>query len=283
MPPRTLVAFASAGRSCPLTSSNNLPPVKAVSSLLPQGTLRTIDRVRTRRFLSRVSGPTVEYVRRYGLEVRQGPFRGMRYLEGLEPSSGDLVAKLAGTYERELHAVVADWVSANHLHIIDVGCAEGYYAVGFAYAMTDTTVHAFDIDPVARARCGALSQLNGVETRLRIRGSCEPSALSAFPERGVALLSDCEGYERILLDPVAAPRLQGWPILVELHDFIDSAITETICARFGDSHEIGLIEGEGRKEQERLPELAFMSARQRAAVLGERRPGPMRWAYLRPR
>jgi hypothetical protein len=26
-----------------------------------------------------------------------------------------------------------------------------------------------------------------------------------------------------------------------------------------------------------------MSARQRAAVLSERRPGPMQWAYMRPR
>jgi hypothetical protein len=207
----------------------------------------------------------------------------MRYVEGLERGSGDLVAKLAGTYERELHAVVADWIKAGHLHIIDVGCAEGYYAVGFAYSMKDTTVHAFDIDAIARARCAALSELNGVGKRVHIHSSCEPCSVSAFPERGVALLSDCEGYERILLDPVAAPRLKGWPMLVELHEFIDNSITETICVRFGDSHEIELIEGQGREQQERLGEFAFMSARQRAAVLGERRPGPMRWAYLRPR
>jgi hypothetical protein len=257
--------------------------VKAIAALLPARVLQTIDRVRTRRFLAKVGGPTVEYVRRNGLEVRRGPFCGMRYTAGLERSSGDLVAKLAGTYERELHPILTDWIVAKHAHIIDVGCAEGYYAVGFAYAMKDSTVHAFDIDPVARARCAELSQLNGVHERLRILGACELSALSAFPERGVALLSDCEGYERILLDPVAAPRLTGWPILVELHEFIDESITETIRARFGDSHEIDIIEGEGRDQDARLPELAFMSQRQRAAVLGERRPGPMRWAHLRPR
>src|SRR5205807_1286288 len=121
-----------------------------------------IDRVRTRRFLAKVAGPTAEYVQRNGLEVCRGPLRGMRYIKGLEGSSGDLVAKLAGTYERELHSVVADWIAAKHPQIIDVGCAEGYYAVGFAYAMNDTTVHAFDIDPVARERCASLSRLNGV-------------------------------------------------------------------------------------------------------------------------
>jgi hypothetical protein len=207
----------------------------------------------------------------------------MHYIEGLERCSGDLVAKLAGTYERELQPVIYEWIAANHAHIIDVGCAEGYYAVGLARAMNDTTVHAFDIDQVARDRCTALAQLNGMVDRVRVLGACEPSSLNAFPERGVALLSDCEGYERILLQPAAAPRLSGWPVLVELHEFMDDSITDTIFARFRDSHEIEIIEGEGREEEARLPELAFMSWRQRSAVLGERRPGHMRWAYLQPR
>lgn len=257
--------------------------MSAIGALLPARVLRTIDRFRTRRFLASVAGPTAEYVRRHGLEVRRGPFRGMRYIDGLESSSGDLVAKLAGTYERELHVVLAHWIAAKYTHIIDVGCAEGYYAVGFAHAMSDATVHAFDIDPLARERCAALAQLNGVGDRLRILGLCEPTALGAFPKRGVALLSDCEGYERTLLDPAVAPVLRGWPILVELHEFIDDSITETIRERFADSHDVEIIEGEGREQDARLSEVAFMTGRQRAAVLGERRPGPMRWAHLRPR
>ncbi|MEA2313545.1 MAG: hypothetical protein QOI03_237 [Solirubrobacteraceae bacterium] len=257
--------------------------MNSVSALIPSGVLRSIDRVRTRRFLATVGPPTVEYVRRSGLAVRGGPFAGMRYIEGLERSSGDLVAKLAGTYERELHRVFSEWIDAEHPHVVDVGCAEGYYAVGFAHAMSQTTVHAYDIDAVARARCAELAQLNGVADRVRILGACEPSALNAFPEQGVALLCDCEGYERILLDPVAAPRLAGWPLLVELHDFIDASITETIRRRFQASHEIEIIEGEGREQDAQLPELAFMSSRARAAVLGEHRPGPMRWAHMRPR
>src|SRR5262249_21264479 len=264
-------------------ASNNLGNVKGVSALLPDRALRSLDRVRTRRFLGKVGGPTVEYVRRNGLEVRGGPFAGMRYIGGLERSSGDLVAKLAGTYERELHGVLAGWIAANYTHVIDVGCAEGYYAVGFAHVMRRTTVHAFDIDSVARARCAAMAQLNGVEDRVRILSACEPSSLNAFPARGVALLSDCEGYERVLLDPAVAPRLVGWPVLVELHDFVDASISATIRARFRDSHEIEIIDGESRERDARRAELAFMTPRQRAAVLGERRPAPMRWAHMRPR
>ncbi|HLI31915.1 MAG TPA: hypothetical protein VKU89_04135 [Solirubrobacteraceae bacterium] len=252
------------------------------SGLLPDRILREIDRLRARRFLSVTTPATIEYVRRYGLGVRHGPFAGMQYIEGLESSSGDLVAKLLGTYERELAPVVEEWVALGIDQLIDIGAAEGYYAVGFAVRVPQAIVHAFDIDRGARERCAALAERNGVSERVSVGAECTPAALESFPERGVALLSDCEGAERELLDPQLAPRLRAWPLLVELHDFLDPTITETLCGRFEATHEIELIEGEDRSA-EMLPELAFATARQRAALLSEHRPGPMRWAHMRPR
>src|SRR5689334_8812698 len=100
-----------------------------VSSLLPKSLLRAVDRARTRRFLG-ITGPaTEEYVRREGLEVKRGPFAGLNYMAGLERSSGDLVAKLVGSYECELYPVFAEWAAARPVHVIDIGCAEGFYAV----------------------------------------------------------------------------------------------------------------------------------------------------------
>ena len=252
------------------------------ANLVPTSALRMIDRARTRRFLATTGPATLEYVRRNGLVVERGPFAGMRYLEGMERISGDLVAKLTGEYERELHPAIEEWVAARPEHVIDVGCAEGYYAVGLALAIPGATVHAFDIDQVARERCAALAELNGVADRVRIAGECVPESLSELPPAGVVLLSDCEGGERSVLDPGRAPRLLGWPILVELHDFIDASISQTMLARFSPTHDIEMIDGQGRAADD-LPELSFMTARQRQAVLSERRPGPMRWAHMRPR
>jgi len=252
-----------------------------ISKLIPSSVLRRIDRVRERRILAVTAPATVEFVRRHGLRVLRGPFTGMNYLEGLEPTVGDLIAKLTGIYEQELHGAVAEWIEAGFEHVIDVGSAEGYYAVGFAVKMPATTVHAFDINPSQRERCGAMAELNGVGDRVRLGGECSPASFEAFPEQGVALLSDCEGAELMLLDPQLAPRLRGWPILVELHDFIDPTITETICERFRETHEIELIDSEPR--QDSVPaELEFATARQRAVLLSER-PVGMRWAHMRPR
>lgn len=255
--------------------------VTVASRLLPQHVLQLLDRARAHRFLLLTAPATNEYVRRHGLEVRHGPFVGMRYIDGLQSTSGDLVAKLLGLYERELTGVVEEWLSSDVEHFIDIGCAEGYYAVGFAFAKRDLTVHAYDTDSTARARCAALAQLNDVGSRVHIGGQCDPRSFAQLPEHGVALLSDCEGAEKMILDPELAPRLRGWQMLVELHDFIDPAITETIQRRFASTHDIEMIDGVSRN-RERPAELAFTTARQRSALLSERRPEQMRWAHLRP-
>jgi len=256
--------------------------VNWLARALPDGLLRSIDRFRNRRFLALTTPPTLEYVRRYGHRVRYGPFAGMEYIEGLEHTLADLVAKLLGTYEREVAMVIQEWMSLGITCLIDIGCAEGYYAVGYAYAMPRATVYAFDIDPRARERCFALAKRNGVAERVVIGAACQPETFASFPEYGVALLSDCEGAEKNLLDPVLAPRLSNWPMLVELHDFLDPTITSTICERFAATHEIELIDA-GDRTTESPSELDFATDRQRTALLSEHRPGPMRWAWLRPR
>ena len=247
------------------------------STLVPSAALRAVDRVRTRRFLATTGPATVEYVRRNGLQVRHGPFEGMRYLEGFERTSGDLVAKLTGSYERSW---TGPWESGSRPARSTSSMSAAPRATtpsGSHTRSPSTTVHAFDIDASARSRCARLAELNGVADRVLLGGECTAASLGELPEQGVVLLSDCEGAERAILDPELAPRLRGWPILVELHDFIDPTITETIVARFEPTHEIEMIPGQDRAG-DLLPELDFMTPRQRAAVLSERRPGPMSWA-----
>lgn len=229
-----------------------------------------------------MAGPTARYLAEHGRTVRHGPLAGLEYPPALD-ATGDLVAKLLGTYELELREELERWVAAGHPHVVDVGCAEGYYAVGLARAMPGTTVHAFDIDEGARGRCGALAAANGVQDRVVLGGMCTPQTLqTGFPARGVALLSDCEGYERVLLDPAAAPVLAGWPILVELHEFLDPDITGTIAARFAATHDVRVVAGRERPASA-VPELAGFTAAERAVLLDEHRPAAMRWAALTPR
>lgn len=93
--------------------------------------------------------------------VLNGPFSGMRY--GNRAHGSFLMPKLLGTYEMEVHSIMNDVIQNPPRIFIDVGCAEGYYAVGFALKCPDAHVLAFDIAEEARELTKELALANGVE------------------------------------------------------------------------------------------------------------------------
>ena len=113
------------------------------------------------------------YVRQYGAKVMQGPFAGMDY--ATSATEGALTARLLGTYESELHPYLAKFAANPPDCVIDVGCAEGYYAVGLARMMPQVRVHAFDIQEKARRACAEMAAKNGVGDRVIIGERFEPT------------------------------------------------------------------------------------------------------------
>lgn len=67
----------------------------------------------------------------YNEKIGLGPFAGMKYINKAHGSS--LTPKIIGTYERELHPFIYEIADKQYDCIVDVGSAEGYYAVGLAY------------------------------------------------------------------------------------------------------------------------------------------------------
>jgi hypothetical protein len=254
---------------------------RVASAVVPDAGKRAIDRARAHRFLRRIGPINDEYVRRYGLDVRRGPFAGMHYMPGQEHISGHLIAKLVGSYERQIYPWLAEWIAGDFDLAIDVGCAEGYYAVGLARAMPSVIVRAYDTYEPARRDCAELAAINGVRDRVVIGKECTPATLAEVSEARVALLSDCEGYEKILLDPDSAPNLCKWSIIVEQHNLIDHTIGATIEQRFHETHDIEVVDYVP-PASDGLPELEWMTEEQVRLVLNER-PLPMSWALLRPR
>jgi len=95
------------------------------------------------------------------LTVRSGPFAGLRYPS--EASVGStLLPKLLGSYEQELHGVVEQLDHAKYTAIVDIGCAEGYYAVGLAKRIESIPVFAYDTDPTSRQLCLDMASRNDV-------------------------------------------------------------------------------------------------------------------------
>jgi len=210
--------------------------------------------------------------------VLSGPFAGMAMLPEVSWGDGDLAPKLLGCYEAELHPAIAKAISREPKNIINVGCAEGYYAVGMARALPQSRIFAFDTSEKAQAICGRAAAANQVGARATVAGACTLDTLreAISKEDRTLLLVDCEGGELQLLDPEQVPGIQACDVIVECHDFLDPTITSTLKQRFAASHDIEIV-SEGPRNPNEFPSLQRWGSLDRWLAVNENRPMTMNW------
>jgi len=245
--------------------------------------IRTAQRERRENLLSpRIKAVEQAIIGRYGMIVNGGPFQGMRYL----PESGGsaLAPKLVGSYEAEISAMIEEYCTHDRaVTVVDVGCDEGYYAVGMAFRLPLARVYAFDINPQAQSDCRKMAVLNNVQDRVFIEGECTAARLEQLLHPEDLLICDCEGCEVFLLDPAKTPALKQVRMIVELHDseYLDRNITPTLVARFQATHTIQLVTAQPRQPD--WPAIQFLSAAERQIAVDERRTLGQQYACFRPK
>ena len=177
--------------------------------------------------------------KRLGLSVAAGPFVGMQYIA--EATGSSLPPKLLGSYEAELHPALEHARQSRYDAVVDVGCAEGYYAVGLARMLPGTPVLAYDTDPHAQYLCRQLAAHNGVSGQVQVLGTCGPSELLARTGQRLLVVCDCEGYERDLFGTDVAQAMAASDLIIELHEPNRPGLTEYLLSVFKDTHVQRLI------------------------------------------
>jgi SAM-dependent methyltransferase len=200
----------------------------------------------------------------------------MAYLA--EARSSALLPKLIGTYEDELHPVLTQLLTQHYGAVVDIGCAEGYYAVGIARLSRHTTVYAYDLDPRARALCRGLAQQNNVEDRVVVRGRFTPAQLSDLPSGPLLVICDIEGFEIEVFED-SAPHWRDADLIVELHDCLRTGCRDAVQRCLAGSHAIEILPSR-EKVPPALPALEGLSAADRRLAVAEIRP-PQEWLVAR--
>ncbi|THD77117.1 MAG: hypothetical protein E7812_14270 [Phenylobacterium sp.] len=220
------------------------------------------------------------YVSQHGTTIYGGPFAGMDYVE--TATEGALIARLIGVYESELHPHFKAIVAGGLDCVIDVGCAEGYYAVGLARIAPEITVYAHDIDPKARAACAELAGRNGVADRVMVGGEFKPEDFEQFAGRRALVLVDTEGAEVDILQPERAPSLAGMHIIVETHDGARPGALALMIERFSPTHDIVRVDQQP-KTGALPPWVAELSHLDQLLCVWEWRGGPTPWLVMTPK
>lgn len=215
--------------------------------------------------------------------VRHGLFYGMKY-PSFEAAGSTLYPKLLGSYERELHGIMERIVRADYATVVEIGCAEGYYATGLALRLPEARVMAFDRNPHARELCRQLAEANGVSSRVEVYGRCTPETLLRLPlGRRALILFDCEGEEQQLFAPDCIAMLAAHDLLIEVHTFVSPDIPEFLRQRFAATHHVESVASTADADKPaHYPWTAHenFSPAEWRALLAEGRPGSVEWLWL---
>ena len=256
--------------------TSRLPPLvkRAVKALLPSGW-------QPRAVGSRVLARLAQDGR-----IAAGLFEGLAYPPQSVGSAN--WPKHLGVYEIEL----APWFErfdANPFgHVINVGAAEGYYALGLASRWPGVHVVAFEQDPAGRALLTDYAAKNGLSAAIEVRGACTPVGLREALECAGSglLLMDVEGAENELLAGAVLPALVPFHVLVELHDLRVPGIGGALRSRFAATHRIEEVVTRPRRFADFAfpanPWLRIFLIEQLKSAADEQRGAPMRWFLLTP-
>lgn len=217
------------------------------------------------------------------LVVQNGPFQGMKYPD-LRSVGSAIYPKLLGSYEKELHLTIEDLISKDYSKLIDIGCAEGYYAVGFAMRNKNLKVYAYDIDIQARHLCEKMATINGVTSRMFIKDRIDEFDLSSleFIDKTL-IICDIEGGEKKIFTENSIQNLKNVDLLIETHDFVDLEVSSYLCNLFEKTHTITVfqsVDDVQKVKYYKYPILNSLSLLEKKIVLSEHRTSTMEWLLL---
>lgn len=222
------------------------------------------------------------------LTVKRGPFKNMQYPDFVSTGS-TLFPKLIGIYEKEIGDIIENCKKQSYEIFIDVGCAEGYYAIGMAKYGCVEQVIAYDIDDRAKKLCQKMAERNQVH--VNIRNELTAQELQRFPfdkSKRSFIMADCEGYERELFTRDNVENLKNVECLIEIHDWCkyEDRTKEVLLKLFENTHQCKVIEGIDDYDKAydyKIEELEDFTIQERLFIFAEGRRRLGRWLWCIPR
>lgn len=221
----------------------------------------------------------------YDNRVAYGVFEGMQLSEDVWWGKHDVAAKVLGVYEASVLRQIAASAKTSNV-FVDIGAADGYFAVGALYAgLFDRSV-AFELSDRGRALLAANAANNGVSDKLEIKGAADPTELLSclMPGDKAVVLCDIEGAEFGLFDETVLSQLAGrtTAIIIETHPtFVTDGqeALRTLIARAEKHFTVKHILSDDPKLNQ-FSELDSFSDDERLLTFSEGRPEKGHWLLL---
>ncbi len=156
--------------------------------------------------------------------VRYGPFAGLRWLNNPKWGQSEQGVMMLGLYEQEVLTALTG-APDRYRVFVDVGAADGYYAVGLLHSGKVERSVAFEAIPECREAIKLLAAENGVAEKISVFGIASEHFANELAEQGIIssetmFLIDIEGAEFKVLSKEVFGFLKDSLIVVETHAHI---------------------------------------------------------------
>ena len=218
-------------------------------------------------------------------KVSAGPFQGLQLNRDTWWGRSDLGAQCLGVYEKQ----ILDLISAQGPFdtFLDIGAADGYYAVGCLHSKMAKKAICFEISEEGQRAIQENWMINDRPGELEILGEANEQSIaniaSALPENTLVLV-DIEGYEFDLLSQTVISLLSRYTIVIEIHNWINGFENKypALLRDLDNYFNISVVKPAERNTQN-IELLRSYTDDNRLLVASERRPCLMRFIHLSPK
>lgn len=229
-----------------------------------------------------------DLARNFSNQIAYGPFAGTLLSNASWWSGGDRGAMLLGLYEKE----VLEWLvtnSSGRRVLVDIGAADGYYAVGGVARGYFSTSFCFETSDEGKLAIRENARANGILDHVHVLGHADEAQLIRLLDAeslhvdDLVILIDIEGGEFEMLTDSLLEMLAGAAIVVELHDWVppESNPVAELAARAARWHTVGYLRT-GERNPRQFAELRSWPDDDCWLICSEGRRHAMRWMVLTP-
>ena len=179
------------------------------------------------------------FINSIGTNIINGPFKGMKYIS--ESVGSCHMPKILGIYENEIYPTLLNFLSNSDL-FVDIGAAEGYYAVGSAIKYPNLNVIAFEMDKTGRQYISNLKKRNNVDN-VEIRkkfSNVDFFSIQKSAYNRITYLIDIEG-EEINIFSKYHNHFNNSYFIIEIHDRVSNEIESYLKRFYSNTHNTYII------------------------------------------
>jgi len=219
--------------------------------------------------------------------IKYGPFKGQKLIDNPWWGTSDKASMILGVYEKEVLDFLTSDLFKNKKSFIDVGAADGYYAIGLIKNNYFDHCYCFEMSQEGQNIIKRSADENNLSDRVSIYGTATSEFYKEIPKDNFddsVILIDIEGAEFEILESKCLSAISNATVIIEIHNWIEDFEIKYFKLLVDASKYFSVsFLSPAIKNMNDFDELNHLSDDNRYLICSEGRPNAMRFMVLTPK